>query len=131
MSCSHAADLPPVVVAPGRITQVLIDVLSNAIQAAPEGGTVLVSTREGNGEVAVVISKSEVPPLTGEQIAHAFDPFHADKRGNSSLGLFISRSIVERHGGTLTVGNLPEEAGVAFTITLPGAGMQVGQEEAA
>ncbi|HEY9720947.1 MAG TPA: PAS domain-containing sensor histidine kinase [Oscillatoriaceae cyanobacterium] len=106
-----------------RIQQVLSNLLSNAIKFTPSGGTVSVSIRrEGDGarvEVAdtgVGIAAMDIPRLF-----QRFSQLDAGmKRGGTGLGLWISRSIVEAHGGEISVRSRPG-AGSTFWFTLPAA----------
>jgi heavy metal sensor kinase len=91
---------------PVRLAQVVTNLLSNAVQATPPGGRVEVSLRSEAGEVVLAVTDtgSGVPE---EDRAHLFERFYrVDKArsrasGGNGLGLAISKSIVEAHGGTI------------------------------
>lgn len=106
-----------------RLIQALINLLSNAIKFSPKGGTVILSVNPGNGchELAVSDCGRGIPP---EQIAKIFDRFgqvdRTDRtaKGGSGLGLPITKSIVEKHGGIIEVDSIPDKGSV-FRIKLP------------
>jgi len=112
-------DLPPLLLAPDRMQQVFLNLLLNAIDAMPEGGRLQVRTmrtREPAGvRVAFTDSGAGIPPDVASQI---FDPFYSTKPEGLGLGLFISRDIVERHGGRIEADSQAGE-GTTFTVWLP------------
>ena len=102
---------------PVRLTQVLTNLLTNAVRHTPAGGTVAVSVTEGAGEVqfTVVDTGSGV----GDDPERLFDRFtRAADSGGSGLGLTIARQLVEAHGGALVAAN-DVGGGARFTVTLP------------
>jgi two-component system sensor histidine kinase/response regulator len=108
---------------PGRIAQVVANLVSNAIKSTPEGGRVTLSaTREG-GWGALHVSDTGIG-IPAEAIPRLFEPFyrvpehaHRDARG-TGLGLSIVKAIVEQHGGQTTVETEPGR-GSRFTVLLP------------
>ena len=106
-----------------RLTQVFVNLIANASKFAPEGTPVRVGARVAGEEIQAWVEDSG-PGLPEGDATGIFERF---KRGGSQepepgglgLGLWISRSIVERHGGTLTAARTPEGF-TRFTITLPG-----------
>lgn len=113
-------DLLPVSVAPDQITQVLLNLAINAVEAMPNGGHLHVAARPYGSMVALTLI-NDSPPLPPEHIARIFDPFFTTKMDGAGLGLYISRQIIQRHGGMMGVENLENDQGVAFTLTLPRA----------
>jgi two-component system sporulation sensor kinase A len=111
-------DLPSVFVAPGRIMQVLLNLSVNAIEAMPDGGRLHIAARADETGVELALT-NDAPPLSPEHIERIFDPFFTTKPGGTGLGLSISHSIVDRHGGTISVQNLKGNRGVTFTVALP------------
>lgn len=111
--------LPPVTCNAARINQVVMNLLTNAIDASPEGGTVAVRTRaEANGiRVEVADEGSGIDPEVREKI---FDPFFTTKPigQGTGLGLSISYGIVKDHEGTIEVESSPGR-GARFIIHLP------------
>jgi C4-dicarboxylate-specific signal transduction histidine kinase len=123
--------LPHVEVDRIQFEQVVLNLLRNAIEAViadrQADDEVLVQTSRANGAIAVTVRDTGVglPPAAGERI---FDAFFTTKRGGLGMGLSISRSIVEAHGGQLWAGHNPDR-GMTFTFSLPLA--QGGRVEAA
>jgi PAS domain S-box-containing protein len=116
---------PDVLVASSQIEQVVINLVSNAAKAMPEGrkGTILLRVGASGGTVNldVVDDGSGIAP---EHLDRIFEPFFTtrsagDQRG-IGIGLAISHSIVEAHGGTLTVTSEPGK-GSTFRVALPSA----------
>lgn len=111
--------LPLVNCYPARINQIVMNLLSNAIDATPSGGTVTVRTRPEKDHVVIQVSDtgSGIPSEMREKI---FDPFFTTKPvgQGTGLGLSISYGIVHDHGGTIAVEST-EGAGSTFTVSLP------------
>jgi len=116
-----AADLPPLACDAGQIQQVLLALLVNAAEAMPRGGRLRVETRldpAGHGvEARVEDTGPGIPP---EMLPRIFEPFFTTKEDEqrTGLGLAVAESIVEQHGGALTVRSAPG-AGAEFTVHLP------------
>ncbi|HSP96684.1 MAG TPA: ATP-binding protein [Candidatus Dormibacteraeota bacterium] len=115
-----AATLPPVLGDPIQLEQVLLNLLLNGIEAsaatANESRRVVVRTGAGAGDVEVAVSDHGVglPPPP----ADVFAPFFTTKPRGLGMGLSISRSIVELHGGHLAATRNPDR-GSTFRLTLP------------
>ncbi len=113
-------ELPEVQVVPGEISQVLMNLFANALDAvAAKGpdGLVRVSTELRNDEVAVLVEDN------GEGVAvelrpRIFEPFFTTKDSGTGLGLSISHEVVDRHHGSLEVDDSPL-GGARFTLLLP------------
>jgi PAS domain S-box-containing protein len=108
-----------------KLRQVLVNLLDNAIKYSPDGGEVAVELAGGAGRVLVTVRDQGlgVPPAEQERIFEKFyrlDPALTRGVGGSGLGLFISRELVTRMGGSLTVRSQPGE-GAAFVVDLPAA----------
>lgn len=112
------SDLPPILVVSERIVQVLFNVMINASEAMPDGGDIHI-TACADGKTITLTVTSNAPPIPPEHIERIFDPFFTAKPDGTGLSLFISHSIIEQHGGTISVKNQPDGQGVIFTITLP------------
>jgi signal transduction histidine kinase len=118
-----APDLPQVEVDPGRIAQVLENLMSNALRYTPEGGQVILSAgaRANSVYLRVQDNGAGIPP---EDLPYVFDRFYRAEKsrqrheGESGLGLAIAKSIVDAHDGTLSVDSTPGE-GTGFIIALP------------
>jgi len=108
-----------------KLRQVLVNLLDNAIKYSPDGGEVVVELEGGNGRVRLAVRDRGlgIPPGEHERIFEKFyrlDPALTRGVGGSGLGLFISRELVDRMGGSLTVRSQPGE-GAAFVVDLPAA----------
>ena len=99
-----------------KIKQVLINLVRNAIEAMPDGGTLTISARCHDGGVIIGVADTGVGIEPGLDI---FDFFTSTKRGGTGLGLPISRRIVEAHGGRLTYESVPGR-GTTFRVALGG-----------
>lgn len=112
-----ADELPPALFDEGQIRQALLNVLRNAREAMPDGGTIEVSVRaEGMSVVASVDDRgSGIPEDVRSRI---FDPFFSTKGEGTGLGLAITRQIVEAHGGSIAC-EPRDGGGTSFRLLLP------------
>jgi two-component system sensor kinase FixL len=102
-----------------QVQQVLINLIKNAIEAldgAEERRITISTSAPAAGEVEIAVEDSG-PGLEGK-IEDAFAPFHSTKDGGLGLGLSISRTIIEAHGGTMEAGR-SASGGALFRFTLP------------
>jgi len=108
--------LPPVPLDPQRVRQVVLNLVLNAAEAMPNGGTLTARTREAGGFAVAELDDTGhgIAPEAAERV---FEPFFTTKRGGSGLGLGVSRTIIEAHGGTLCF--QPLEKGTRFVFTIP------------
>ncbi len=124
----HPAEPEPVALAdPKRMTQVLNNLVENAIRYTPEGGQVVVSTgqEEAEGRVWATVTVADTGMGIPEQeLPHIFERFFRGEKvrlmqiSGTGLGLAIVKEIVELHGGRVTVES-QVDVGAAFTIWLP------------
>ena len=111
---------------PGRISQVIYNVLQNSLRHTPEGGSVEIIT-SCTGESAQIFIRDTGEGIPEEALPHLFDRFYRSDQsrsrdmGGSGLGLAIARQIVLAHNGEMSAGNHPE-GGAVFTIDLPTRG---------
>ena len=111
--------VPVVMGRPAELNEVFTNLVLNAIDAMPRGGTLRIRTRLGDHRHAVITVADTGMGMTEEVRKRVFDPFFTTKgEEGTGLGLSVSHSIVERHGGDLRVDSRPGE-GTTFTITLP------------
>jgi signal transduction histidine kinase len=106
-----------------RISQVLDNLVSNAIKYSPDGGKVLVALEQEDGELVCRVSDTGMGMSAEDQTKVFTKFFRASKVRESTipgagLGLSITKNIVEAHGGTIDVESLPSE-GTTFTFRLP------------
>ncbi len=104
-----------------EILQVVSNLILNALEALPTNGTLRVRLRRGPKHIHCLIADNGqgIPPNHIERI---FEPFFTTKQdGGTGLGLALSRKIVERHGGRLSVrsSDRPGRTGTAFKVSLP------------
>lgn len=119
---SGAADLPPVLADRGKLEQVLINLLDNAVKYTPENGTVTVSAKaeEELVEIAVTDTGIGIPPKDLPRIFERFyrvDAARSRDEGGTGLGLSIVKHIVQLHGGNVAVASTPGK-GSTFSFTL-------------
>jgi|GEM_PF-997722 len=113
----HYGVLPEIFCMPGRINQVILNILINAIEAVGNDGEITVTTRRRQEDVVATITDNGpgIPDNVRERI---FDPFFSTKPRGSGLGLSISYSIIAEHNGSIQAANAPG-GGAMFTIVLP------------
>ncbi len=108
-----------------RLEQALQNVASNAIRHTPDGGTVVLRAEPRESHVHITV-RDTGPGIPAEHLPRVFDRFYkvdpsrttTDTVSGSGLGLSIVRTIVERHGGTISATNA-EDGGAIFEIVLP------------
>ncbi|HEY0982332.1 ATP-binding protein [Schlesneria sp.] len=104
---------------PSMIQQVLVNIIINAIDSMPEGGTLTVrQSCEPETSFAVVEFSDTGPGIESAVLARLFEPFVTTRANGSGLGLAISKRLIEEQGGTLTATNLPG-GGATFVVRLP------------
>ena len=108
---------------PDRVEQALVNLIGNAVKFSPEGGVVLVSAVAEETQVVISV-RDDGRGIPEDQLTTVFERFHqvratdSTEKGGTGLGLTITRSIVERHGGRIWVTSAPGE-GTVFSFTLP------------
>ncbi|HZO82974.1 MAG TPA: ATP-binding protein [Candidatus Binataceae bacterium] len=122
IEASEEGDGGPVVlnVDAEKLHACFINVVANAIQAMPEGGTLRIAFR-ADGSREVITFSDTGAGIDPEVASHVFEPFFTTKREGIGLGLFFSRAIVERHGGSIAIGPNPFGRGTVVTFILPRA----------
>ena len=106
-----------------KITQVLDNIINNAIKYSPDGGRIIVRLMETHTDIIVSVS-DEGLGIARKDIPHLFDRFYrVDKarsraRGGSGLGLAIAQEVVQLHGGKIWVNSI-ENKGSTFFVSLP------------
>jgi signal transduction histidine kinase len=122
INVKSAQNLPPVEVDPVQVQQVVMNLLANAIDAIrrleSEGGDIEVEiSRAGKDGVLVTVGDNG-PGIPAKEISEVFKPFVTTKTGGLGMGLAICSSILDAHGGTISVeSRVPR--GCCFSFTLP------------
>jgi len=104
----------------GQMTQVLLNLVRNAMQAAGTGGLVEINLKNGSGFVTLEV-KDNGPGIPHDFHERVFQPFFTTKERGTGLGLPIVQAIVQNHGGKISAHNSPETGGAVFSIDLPSA----------
>jgi PAS domain S-box-containing protein len=116
---SPATDLPLIPLVRDRIQQVLLNILLNAVDAMPNGGQLQVSTTLTSQPEGVHIRFADNGVgIDPDKLPQIFAPFYTTQPQGLGLGLYISKNIVEEHGGTIDVESQIGE-GTTFTVWLP------------
>jgi two-component system NtrC family sensor kinase len=104
---------------PNQLKQIFLNLIANARQAMPDGGTIRIEVRR-DGDDAVATVSDDGPGISEELLTRIFEPFFTTKRttGGTGLGLSVSLGIAEAHGGSLTAESVQGRGGT-FTVRLP------------
>ncbi len=113
----HLKEVSPIAADPGQLTQVVLNLVRNAVEAVRENGLVVLDLSETPEGVTLSV-RDNGPGLTSEVLERLFRPFFTTKQRGTGLGLPVVQAIVHNHGGDITACNAPE-GGAVFTITLP------------
>jgi signal transduction histidine kinase len=117
---SKVEDAPmPVMADPELLHRALSNLVLNAKDAMPDGGTVTISARNRDGNVEICVADTG-QGLTTEECERLFTPYYTTKTHGTGLGLAIVQSVVADHAGTIAVES-HEGQGATFVITLPRA----------
>jgi signal transduction histidine kinase len=122
LSIQLAPEDPTCIVDQGQIKQVFMNLLMNALQATPSGGSVTLSTSflhgsDGRDYCAIEVQDTG-SGISAEHQEQIFDPFFTTKDSGVGLGLFITHQIIKEHGGSISVESELEQ-GTHFMIRLP------------
>jgi signal transduction histidine kinase len=104
-------DLPLVMVDRRRLSKVFVNLIENAIQHSPVGGTVRIEAQkvfDGNQHWLDCSVKDSGAGILEQDLPNVFEPFFSKRRGGTGLGLAIAHRIMGEHGGTVIAGNNPE-----------------------
>jgi two-component system NtrC family sensor kinase len=117
--CAYASEPGWVMADQDQLLQVLMNLIQNARQAMPKGGTLTLRTFAASGSacLAVTDTGTGIPP---DDLKHIFDPFFTTKPvgQGTGLGLSVSYGIIKRHGGEIRVRSESGE-GTTFVVSLP------------
>lgn len=114
-------DLPPVLADPDRLERILLNLLTNAQKYSPADAPVDVRARQ-EGQAVLIAVRDQGQGIDPEDLPHIFERFYRPRRGRKAegvgLGLYITRMLVEAHGGRIQVESTPDQ-GSTFSFTLP------------
>lgn len=115
--CTDLEPVPPVAADPGQLTQVVLNLVRNAVEASGYRGRVTISLRRWEDVVSLAIRDSGpgLPPEVAEKL---FRPFFTTKHGGTGLGLATAQAIIYNHRGQISAANAPD-GGAEFTVRLP------------
>jgi signal transduction histidine kinase len=100
-----------------RLKQALLNVATNALEAMPDGGRLGMSLQADDGHATIAIRDSG-PGIAPESLAKIYTMYFTTKSGGTGIGLYVARSVVEAHGGSIDVDSQPGK-GTCFTVSLP------------
>jgi len=115
LDCSQS--VPKIKVDRDQIKQAFFNVIKNAIQAMPDGGSLRIALSSSDEFLEVAFQDTGVG-IDADDFSSIFEPYHTTKATGSGLGLMIVQRIVQDHGGQIEVASKPK-AGTCFTIHLP------------
>ena len=120
------SECPQVQIASGELRQVIANLVTNAADAVHQGGTIgitLESIEDAGHAMLHILVEDDGPGISPEYKQHLFEPFFTTKRDvGTGLGLWLTKEVVERHGGRIeVVARADGRPGAAFSIVLPSA----------
>jgi two-component system NtrC family sensor kinase len=120
VSISWEDNLPKVHVITNQIKQVFLNLLLNAVDAMPKGGSLTISARrvEQDGDWLAIAFKDTGQGMSKESREHIFEPFFSTKASGTGLGLWVSKNILDSHDGRITAESASGE-GTTMTVWLP------------
>jgi signal transduction histidine kinase len=119
-------DAPPLFADPLAVKQILLNLITNGIKFTPPGGRVMLSAGPGDGRSVVIAVADTGIGMSPDEVARALQPFgqveneYNRRQAGTGLGLPLARSLVQLHGGTLSIAS-SRGAGTTVTVVLPAA----------
>jgi signal transduction histidine kinase len=111
-------DDPVIIVGqPDRLKQAMLNILINALEAMPEGGMLDIALERADGSASITV-RDNGPGIPPEVLDAIYDMHFTTKSGGTGVGLYVARSVMKSHGGTIDVAAVPE-GGTSFTLKLP------------
>jgi signal transduction histidine kinase len=110
------SDLPEVRIDPMQLEQALVEIVSNALDAMPQGGQLRISALNGNGEVSIEIADTG-PGIPDHVLPSVCEPFFTTRAEGTGLGLAIAKRYVEQNGGRLEIAS--RAGGTTVRVHLP------------
>jgi C4-dicarboxylate-specific signal transduction histidine kinase len=111
------SDMPVITTDRNQLSQVIVDMVLNAADAMPDGGTLTIQSRVNNQRVVITFEDTGIG-IPQDNLVRIFDPFYTTKEKGTGLGLTVSLSIIQKLNGNLTVESELNK-GTKFIITLP------------
>ncbi len=127
----YAANMPLIPAVADQIKQVVLNLINNASDTCPEGGTITISTElQAMQKNAIIRIQDTGVGMKPDDIKHIFEPFFTTKPAvkGIGLGLSVSYGIIKKHGGKIEVESEPGQ-GTIFTITLPLPGIEQSNDK--
>ncbi|MFA4904558.1 MAG: ATP-binding protein [Desulfobaccales bacterium] len=118
--------LPSLPFDPRQVRQVFLNLLKNALEAMPQGGEITITSRVQDTKAEISIADTG-EGMTAEVAENIFQPYFTTKEKGTGLGLAICQSIIQEHGGTISVASTPG-GGTTFIIQLPVDDAALAQE---
>jgi two-component system nitrogen regulation sensor histidine kinase NtrY len=118
------AALGPIQADPHLLRRAVENLVLNALDAMPEGGTITLATARREGSVELTVSDTGTG-LTPEERDRLFTPYYTTKQHGTGLGLAVVQSVISDHGGKISVESTPDR-GTTFRIVLPVGGQESG-----
>jgi len=118
INVNTADDICSALIDPDRLSQCLLNLFLNAIQAMESGGTLTVKCTQGEVENVNIVVSDTGSGIPADKIKKIFDPYFTTKSKGTGLGLAIVHKIIEAHGGHIAVNSTVDE-GTSFLISLP------------
>lgn len=112
-----AGEAPVFMADEGQLTQALLNLLINALQAVERRGRIVLRVEAGGGFITFQVRDSG-PGVAPDKLTTIFEPYYTTKNEGTGLGLWIALQIALAHGGDILAGNAPG-GGASFTLRLP------------
>ncbi len=103
---------------PGEMRRALLNLVNNALESMPDGGTLTARLEVSAGSACYTI-RDTGSGISEEDLEHLFEPHFTTRSGGTGLGLAIVKRVVESRGGTIALRNSPDGEGAIATLTLP------------
>ncbi len=100
-----------------RLKQALLNIATNALEVMPDGGRMGMSLARDDGRAVIAIRDSG-PGIAPELLTKIYGMYFTTKSGGTGIGLYVARSVVESHGGSIHIDSQPGK-GTCFTVSLP------------
>jgi signal transduction histidine kinase len=110
-------DMPEITTDGNQLSQVFVNIIMNAADAMPDGGTLTIRSRVKDKNIVITFEDTGAG-ISGENLVRIFDPFYTTKEKGTGLGLSVSKSIIEKLNGSIAAESELNK-GSRFTITLP------------